>query len=73
MRSNNSTIGVLPVPPTAKLPTHIMGKLNVADVKIFLLYNALRNKMIPPYNMEIGRNKYLKLFNTSIFFNVPVY
>jgi hypothetical protein len=56
-------MGVLPVPPTAILPTPIIGKLNVADFKIFLSNNQLRSHTMPPYTKENGKRKYLKLLN----------
>jgi hypothetical protein len=56
-------MGVLPVPPVAKLPTQIIGKLKEDDLKIFLLYNQLRSQMIAPYIHEIGKRRYRKLFS----------
>ncbi len=36
---------------------HIMGRLNSADLKIFLLYKKLRTIIINPYNNEKGNSK----------------
>ena len=58
-------MGVLPVPPVAKLPTHMIGKLNDADLRMFLSYSLLRSQMIAPYIQEIGKRRYLKLFNSK--------
>jgi hypothetical protein len=63
--TNNSDIGVLPVPPTARLPTHMIGKLKEEDFKIFLSNKILRNLMMAPYKKESGSKRYLKLFNSK--------
>ena len=44
--TKNSTIGDLPVPPTDRLPTHIRGNPNVAELIIFLSYNLFLTKII---------------------------
>ena len=56
-------MGVLPVPPVAKLPTQISGKLNEADLNIFLSYKKFLTQITNPYNNENGNNKYLKLLS----------
>jgi hypothetical protein len=40
-------MGVLPVPPTAILPTQIIGKLKDAAFKIFLSNNQFLNHTTP--------------------------
>src|SRR5829696_6430247 len=62
-RTRYSTMGVFPVPPKARLPTHIRGKLKAADLKYSLSKSQLRSQTIAPYKIETGRNKYLKLFS----------
>jgi hypothetical protein len=59
-------MGVFPVPPTARLPTQIRGKLNAADFKIFLSNNQLRSQIIAPYTNEKGKSKYLKLLSKIV-------
>jgi hypothetical protein len=56
-------MGVFPVPPVARLPTQISGKLNSADFKMFLSNNLFLIQMMIPYMMARGSKKYLKLFN----------
>jgi hypothetical protein len=63
-----SVIGVFPVPPTARLPTHIIGKLKDADFKMFLSNNQFLVQMIIPYKKEMGKRRYLKLFSNSCIF-----
>ena len=58
-----SVMGVLPVPPTARFPIQIIGKLNAEDFKIFISYNQLRSHTAAPYNSENGRRRYRKLFS----------
>jgi len=58
-------MGVLPVPPTARLPTQMIGKLKEEDFKIFLSNKTLRNFMMTPYKKESGSKRYLKLFNSK--------
>jgi hypothetical protein len=58
-------MGVLPVPPTARLPTQMIGKLKEEDFKIFLSNKTLRNLMMTPYKKESGSKRYLKLFNSK--------
>jgi hypothetical protein len=56
-------MGVFPVPPTARFPTQIIGKLKTADFKIFLSNSQLRSQIMAPYIKEKGNSKYLKLFS----------
>jgi hypothetical protein len=65
-RIRYSVIGVFPVPPVARLPTQMMGKLNAADFKIFLSNNLLRNHIMPPYSQLNGKRRYLKLFRSKV-------
>jgi hypothetical protein len=60
-------MGVLPVPPVAKLPTQITGKLNAADFKMFLSYSLLRSQITAPYIQVMGNRRYLKLFSSKGF------
>jgi hypothetical protein len=53
-------MGDFPVPPIARLPTHIIGKLNCDDRSIFLLYNQFLMIIAKPYNSANGINKILK-------------
>ena len=66
----NYAIGVFPVPPIAKFPIQINGKLKVADFKILRSNKAFRTQIIIPYTIENGNNKYLKLFSNLISFNL---
>ena len=52
-------MGDFPVPPIARLPTHIIGKLNCDDRSIFLLYNEFLMIIAKPYNSENGNNSIL--------------
>ena len=61
-----SAIGVLPVPPNERFPTHINGKLNSADLRIFLLYKKFLMMVIKPYNNAKGRNNTLKDFKKTL-------
>src|SRR6185437_9311254 len=68
MRSIYSTIGVFPVPPTARFPTQISGKLKIADLSIFLSKSKLRVFIIPPYKTENGSKRYLRLLNINSYY-----
>lgn len=61
-------MGVLPVPPTARFPTQMIGKLKDADFKMFLSNSQLRNFIMAPYKKESGKKRYLKLFSTRMYF-----
>ena len=66
-------MGVLPVPPTARLPTQIIGKLNALDFRIFLSNNQLRSHINAAYKMETGKSRYLKLLSKIVMFNILCY
>ena len=53
-------MGDFPVPPIARLPTHIIGRLNSDDRNTFLLYNQFLIIIAIPYNSAKGNNKILK-------------
>src|SRR5580765_2875300 len=65
-------MGDLPVPPIARLPTQMMGRLNFAERRTFMSYKKLRMRTTRPYNSENGNNnmrndrrkKELKFINT---------
>ena len=57
--------GDFPVPPTAKLPTQINGKLKLALFKYPLLNNQFRSMIIMPYKIAKGNNKTLNDFKTN--------
>lgn len=46
--------GVLPVPPTLRLPTDIIGILNLTEVRIPKSNSLLRSCISKPYKTEIG-------------------
>jgi len=50
-------MGDLPVPPTAKLPTQISGKLNLAELRYCLSNSQLRILIKAPYKTASGNNK----------------
>ncbi|HLY68846.1 MAG TPA: hypothetical protein VKR53_03900 [Puia sp.] len=50
-------MGDFPVPPTARFPTQITGKLKLVEAKIFLLKRKFRVKIMNPYIIEKGNNK----------------
>jgi len=59
------------VPPTAMFPTHIIGKLKAAELRMFLSNNQLRIQITIPYKKEIGNKGYRKLLsNNGRFFVV---
>ena len=60
-------MGVLPVPPTERFPTQMMGKLNDTDLKIFLSYNLFRSQIIMPYKIDNGNKTNLKLLSINYF------
>jgi hypothetical protein len=47
------------VPPTDKLPTHIIGKLKDTDLIMFLSKRKLRIITTRPYNNEKGKRRIL--------------
>jgi len=59
-------MGVLPVPPTARLPTQMMGKLNAADFRIFLSNNQFLIHTMMPYKKAKGNSRYLKLLSKTV-------
>lgn len=63
-----SVIGVLPVPPTARFPTQMIGKLNSADFRIFLSNSQFLVQIIMPYKKEMGKRRYLKLLSNMVYF-----
>jgi hypothetical protein len=62
-------MGVLPVPPTDKFPTQMMGKLKDIEERIFLSYNLLRTQIISQYKIDNGNNTNLKLLSINHFFS----
>ena len=67
MDNKCSTIGDLPVPPSERFPTQIIGKLKFTDFKYFLPYIQLRKDTIQPYKMANGSNSTLKDFKKILF------
>ena len=65
-----STMGVLPVPPTARFPTQMIGKLNAEDFLMFLSNNQFLIQIIMPYKNEIGKSRYLKLLSNIIYLKI---
>jgi len=52
--------GDLPVPPTLRFPTEIVGIENLIDLKYFLSYSQCRKSVIAAYIAEKGKSKYRK-------------
>jgi hypothetical protein len=56
------------VPPTARFPTQIIGKLNEEERKIFLSNILLRTHTMPAYKKEKGNKIYRKLLSIAVYF-----
>src|ERR1700754_5349741 len=56
---SSSTIGDLPVPPTARFPTQIIGRLKVVEERSFLSKHQLRIFTTSAYSSETGNKSIL--------------
>src|ERR1700743_3128620 len=62
-RISHSTMGDLPVPPVARLPTQIRGRLKEVEDRIFLSKHQLRILTTPAYRRDMGKRRIRIGFN----------